>query len=92
VGWRRLGAVDVGEGHEEAISDAEDQSAEVDDAPVCCADLDGGAEGREQARKPKRGLAAEEVGESAGEDGREEGTEGEKGADQLLEGSLSHYC
>ena len=62
---RRLGAVDVGEGDEEPVPDAEDQTTEVDDAPAGGADLDGGSQSCEEAGEPQSRLAAEEVGEGA---------------------------
>lgn len=88
VGGARLGDVDVGEGDEEAVADAEDEAPEVDDPPGGGADLDGAAGGGEEAGEPEGRLAAEEARKGAGGEGGEEGAEGEEGADELLERAL----
>jgi len=88
MGGGRLGAVDVAEGHEEAVTDAQHYAADVHSCLAGGADLDCRADGRECTRRPERRLAAEEVCEETGEDGGEERAESEKGADQLLECAL----
>lgn len=85
-----LGRVDVGKGHQEAVADAQDEAAQVDDALVRGADLDGAAGGGQEAGEPEGRLAPEEVGEAPCSQGGEEGPEGEEGAYELLESSLCY--
>lgn len=88
MGRGHLGTVDVGEGDQEAIPDADDDAPKIHDAPACGVDLDGHADCRQNARDPKPGTTTEKVGEGAGCDGREECAEGEKGSNELLESWL----
>lgn len=73
-----LGRVDVGEGHQEPVADAQDEPPRVDDGLVGGADLDGAAQRREEAGEEEgRATAAEEgvgeLGEEACCEGGEEG-------------------
>lgn len=89
VGRRRLGRVDVGEGHEEAVGQAEDQSADVHGPLARRRDLDDAGDRVQDAGRPERGLSAEVMGEDAGHEGREKSAQREERAYKPLERALS---
>ena len=68
-----LGAIDVGKRDEEAISNAQDQTAKIENAPVGGADLDGGPGSGQETRKPESRFATKEMGEGARKDDERNG-------------------
>lgn len=88
MGWASLRSVNIGEGDEKPVADAQDQASEIHDAFVLSANLDGAAKRCEEACEPEGRLAPEEVSETASSQRGEEGAQSEQRANQLLERSL----
>lgn len=88
MSWTGLRRVDIGEGDQEAVSNSQNKSSEIDNTLVRRTNLDRASDSRKQASEPESGLASKEMREAACCEGGQKGAEGEEGADQLLKCSL----
>lgn len=68
----RFGSIYVRKCDQESVRNAQEKPPEIDGAFIHGRDLDGARDGVQQAREPERDLAAEEMSEQPGNQGREE--------------------